>query len=136
MRSFFQLVAIGAVLGGAATAQVIPETQDIPGAITAQMSAEGLLDGMSGWSFDIDNDGDADWFIQAAYSSGGNSVNFIRRVYRTERGGFMPVQDLDLIGGIKEVRLEGRVVVITLYRLMPNDARCCPSGLSEARFQL
>jgi hypothetical protein len=139
MRRFLGLFAFSLGLGGQiAFAQVLPEHNVIPPPIFAQAQAQHgrYLLKSTGWQIDFDRDGDADWLVQTLYGGEGNSFNATYIVYRADPSGYTAVNKLDLLGTIKQVRLEGRVIVIVQTRLLPGDARCCPSGEAEARFQL
>ena len=132
------------VLGAPAHSQdltEIPEDLRLPTSIEATLNgtleAGDVLDRIRRWEGDLVGDPGPDQVVQAAISVGGGNAIYLRQWIFERRGkGFVPLRQLDLADGIKAARRDGHDLVLLLYKTLPDDPLCCPSGEEVVRVPL
>ncbi|MBT9243965.1 LppP/LprE family lipoprotein [Gemmobacter fulvus] len=125
------------LLASPALAQELVEVSDIPATVSADLAAPDTPDYVRAWSGDLTGDGLADLLVQAAYPmGGGNAAMLAHVIYQAEGTGFTRLREMTLPQGIKSARREGTDLVVTMFRYLPEDPHCCPSGEDDLRLPL
>jgi hypothetical protein len=119
----------------------LPEDQPLPPGVAitlkASLQPDDLLDRVRRWQGDLVGDAMPDQIVQAAIATGGGNAVYLRHwIFQASDQGFLPVQMLDLPSGIISARRDGGDLVLQLYKYLPDDPRCCPSGQEEMRLPL
>ena len=142
MRIMSVLLLLTTLPAAAQEMTEIPEETTVPPSIEATLQAAGgtdqYLDRVRRWQGDLLGDSAPDQVVQAAFgfSSGGNAVILHQWVFESRGAEFVVIQDLSLQGGIKSATRDGSDLVLTLYKLLPDDPMCCPSGEEQQRIAL
>lgn len=121
-----------------APAQELSPVEPLPAAALALLSETGAPEHSTGWQGDLDGDGDADLLAQGAYTTGdgGNAATLKQMLLRAEGEGYSLWREIVLPEGVKSARLEAGALILTLYKYLPDDPHCCPSGEEPFRLPL
>ena len=109
---------------------------EAPAPILERLQAEAarngeLFDSAAAWEIDLEGDGTTEWLVQAAYPfPGGNAVYVRTYLFDGADQGYGESADIGLDRSLKRVERSGRDLSLVIYEMLPNDARCCPSGES------
>lgn len=126
---------------GAQGLREVPESEAVPAAISASVeaafTADDVLHGISRWEGNLVGDATPDQLVEAAFSpNGGNGVFVNHWIFVGASGGFSSYFPIELPGSILTAAIEGNDLVITVPRLLPGEARCCPTGTAVHRMPL
>lgn len=130
-----RLACLIACVPGLLSAEPLVRT-DPPAPIVAMLQADAdanneLFDGAAGWEIDLEGDGTTEWLVQGVYPfRGGNSFYVRTYLFDGADHDFGTRADIGLDRSLKRVERTGRDLSLVIYELLPNDARCCPSGES------
>lgn len=139
MRLALCLAGALAALGPPVAAQMVAgvELGSTPPEIQAYVSSQPNADRTRIWVGDFTGDDIADAIEQTAYAySSGNAVVLVHRIYTGNGRGFSYYNTVALPGGIESALFGRGIIDLTLFKALPQDPRCCPSGRETVRLQI
>lgn len=136
MRRFLGLIYL--MTAGIAQAQALPEATealhpDLEEFISSELSVRGISrEGSSAFYSDFSGDGIADALVMTYTSTpgGGNAIGAYHTLFRAEGNGFRFIGEVQRLFGFPKriVTWRAGYIEIMMTDLLPEDARCCPSG--------
>jgi hypothetical protein len=111
----------------------LPEDQPLPPSVATVLAgavqADEVLDRVRRWQGDLTGDATPDQLVQAAIATGGGNAVYLRHwIFAGQGQDFAPVLQMNLARGIKSASRDASGLLVTLYKLLPDDPMCCPSG--------
>lgn len=121
--------------------QRFPETAPLPSAIETAILGEldpsDIFHGASRWEGNLAGDQTPDQLVQAAFSpNGGNGVFVLTWIFVGKGSGFSAMVPVDISNAISSAARDGNDLVVTMTTLLPDDPRCCPTGIEVMRVPL
>lgn len=121
--------------------RMVPETEAMPAevssSIEAGMDPNEMLTGINRWEGNLAGDATPDYLVEAWFSPvGGNAFYPRHYIFIASLDRFEAFFPLELPGSISAAAVEGNALVLTLTTYLPNDPRCCPSGVEVVRMPL
>ena len=121
--------------------RMVPETEAMPAEVTSSIEAgmysDEILNGINRWEGDLVGDATPDYLVEAWFSPvGGNAFYPRHYIFIASQDRFESFFPIELPGSISAAAIEGNALVLTLTTYLPNDPRCCPSGIEVVRMPL